>query len=756
MSWKIPLPKIPSLNLDLQSKYSFFVILAVSLGLLLYLSLIGLAGPFGEIVNEFFREILGRLSFVPTFVSFVIAVMLVRIQRRQYLVEELNTKLLLGIILMLFAICGFLSLISPPTADFQYWGTLFEEPSKNKFGGGVVGYILFPAILGFFGNYGGLVLLTAIWVYGFFLFSQKTPYEFVNILKRLPKEPKLAWNLVPDIFEFWRNQTNVPEQILQKTEIPIIIPPYGGDTAASTPQEAAKKTIREAKTKNTIPAMDNKEALLKMAGKNFIWRLPPFSLIQESTIKSDSGNVEENKKIIQQTLSSFNVEVEMKDVVTGPTVSQYQLKPTTGVKLSIIDTLSSNIALELAAQTIRIESPIAGKSLVGIEIPNKVKSTVRLRNILQTNDFVDFKGDLPVAVGLDIAGHNLIYSLAKMPHLLVAGSTGSGKSVWINSMLLSLLYKYSPKDLQLILVDMKRVELKLYDGIPHLLTPVITDAEKAINSLKWAVLEMENRYKLLEKFGKRSIIEYNELAKNAGMPEEAPIVPYTVFVIDELGDLMMLAKNEVEPMIVRLTQMSRAVGIHIVLGTQRPDTQVVTGLIKANIPTRIAFAVASQIDSRVILDQAGAEKLLGQGDGMFMSPSTMKAVRFQGAYVDEKEVKDCIEFIKSQVGENIFLNNYDETVTQPPRTKLNIPGMKPLDSDGFEEGLIDDVYEKAKQTIFHKGMASTSLLQTALGIGYPRARKFIQMMEDEGIVGPPNGSKPRDVYPPDEFLENQF
>ncbi len=771
MSWKLPLPKIktPSLDLDIQSKYSFFVILSIALGLLLYLSLIGLAGQFGEIVNEFFREVLGRISFFPTFVAFIIGILLVRIQRRQYLIEELNTKLIFGIILMVVATCGFLSLMSPPVTDFEYWGTIIEEPSKNKFGGGVVGYVLFPGILGFFGNFGGFVILASIFIYGFFLFSLKTPYEFVNTIKAIPGNPSLVWNLIPDIFEFWQKQTDIPSETPSPLpDVPIIIPAYSGTPTPSSPFGDIPEDIKREKDKskdkekpekkskgdvNVLPVMDNKESLVNLAGQKFIWKLPPFNLIQESTIKSDSGNVEENKAIIQKTLASFNVEVEMKDVVTGPTVSQYQLKPSSGVKLSVIDTLSSNIALELAAQTIRIEAPIAGKSLVGIEIPNKTKSTVRLRNILQTKDFLEFKDNLPVAVGLDIGGHNLIYSLAKMPHLLVAGSTGSGKSVWINSMLLSLLYKYSPRDLQLILVDMKRVELKLYDGIPHLLTPVITDAEKAINSLKWAVLEMETRYKLLERFGKRSIGEYNELARTANQPDEAPIVPYTVFVIDELGDLMMLAKNEVEPMIVRLTQMSRAVGIHIVLGTQRPDTQVVTGLIKANIPTRIAFAVASQIDSRVILDQAGAEKLLGQGDGMLMSPSTMKAVRFQGAYVDEKEVKDCIDFIKNQVGDNYFLNNFNSEVTEPPRTKLNIPGMKPMDGDNFEEGLIDDIYEKAKQTIFLKGMASTSLLQTALGIGYPRARKFIERMEDEGIVGPANGSKPRDVYPPDEYYE---
>jgi DNA segregation ATPase FtsK/SpoIIIE, S-DNA-T family len=400
-----------------------------------------------------------------------------------------------------------------------------------------------------------------------------------------------------------------------------------------------------------------------------------------------------------------------------------------------------------------MESPIAGKNLVGVELPNKVKSTVRLKTLIQTKEFKEYKGDLPLAIGMDVAGNNLIYSLAKMPHLLVAGSTGSGKSVWINNMLLCLMYTYSPQDLQLLLVDMKRVELKLYDGIGHLLAPVITDAEKAINALKWTVLEMERRYKLLEENGKRNIMDYNEFVR-LKTPDGLGEMSYIVFVIDELGDLMMLAKNEVEPIIVRLTQMSRAVGIHLVLGTQRPDTQVVTGLIKANIPSRIAFAVASNIDSRVILDQVGAEKLLGQGDGLFMSPSTMKAVRFQGAFVEESEVNDVIKFIKKQSEGKDFLNNFNANVTEPPRAKLVVPGMRMAGEEGgFGDGAgTDDMFERAKEVCFTKGMASTSLLQTALGIGYPRARKYIQYMEDEGLVGPPNGSKPREVYPPEDWI----
>ena len=329
-----------------------------------------------------------------------------------------------------------------------------------------------------------------------------------------------------------------------------------------------------------------------------------------------------------------------------------------------------------------------------------------------------------------------------MPHLLVAGATGSGKSVWINSMLLSLLYRYAPQDLQLVLIDMKRVELKLYEGVPHLLAPVITDSEKAINALKWTVNEMDRRYKLLEEFGKRNIIDYNEFARSTKIPDlNLEELPYIVVIVDELGDLMILAKNEVEPIIVRLTQMSRAVGIHLIIGTQRPDTQVVTGLIKANIPSRIAFAVASQIDSRVILDQGGAEKLLGQGDGLFSSPCSIKPVRFQGCFVEENDVRKAVGFWKDQVDNYNYPTNVNCEVTETPKFTPMVPGM--VESSNLSS---EDMYDKVKAFVISKQSASTSMLQTAFGIGYPKARKFITDLEAEGIVGPANGSKPRDVY----------
>ncbi len=789
--FKIALPKlpivIPKLQLDMQSKYTLGVLALLAAGIQFYFSLINWAGNFGGIVGSFLRVILGRGAiFVPA-ICFVGAVLLIRIQRHDYKPPNNDEypRMFWGITFMIWAICGYLNLF-----NWVEYGT----PSKSEMGGGFFGYLAYPFVTGFFGSFGGFIMLLFIWIFGFFLFSLMQPYDFITKLKRmLTNEPELFWDFVPDIFEFWRKQTKKPEpekpkedestkedlrinifnNLVKDTPVPIY-----------TPQELPKTTfgnnvIEEDHSEfgNQGQPLEDQEDLFEddlgkipiISVESHNWKVPSLKLLEDTIQNNDQtkeakeAEIEKVKEIIKTTLKDFNIEVEMKDHVVGPTVTQYSFKPTSGVKLSAIEGLQSNLALELAS-TIRLETPIPGKSLVGLELPNRHKTVVRLKNLIDCEYFIPNTkskvGDLPIIIGQTVSGENLCYSLAKMPHLLVAGSTGSGKSVWINNLLLSLLYKYSPFQLELILVDMKRVELKLYDGIPHLLAPVITDAEKAINALKWAVLEMEKRYKILEQYGKRNIVDFNTFVGDLGegnkyVEADLKALKYTVVVVDELGDLMMLAKNEVEPIIVRLTQMSRAVGIHLVLGTQRPDTQVVTGLIKANVPSRIGFAVATGIDSRVILDQIGAEKLLGQGDGLFMSPSTMKAVRFQGAYVDEDEVKKCVDSIKEttetfKTKYKIDPSNNTPEIIEPPRSKLIVPGMRSSDESDLE-GLVDDMYERVKEYAFTKGCVSTSALQTALGIGYPRARKFLQMMEEEGLVGPSNGSKPREVFTPEDW-----
>lgn len=463
------------------------------------------------------------------------------------------------------------------------------------------------------------------------------------------------------------------------------------------------------------------------------WTLPPFELLKDNKSKNESPeNIENNKNIIKKLLDSFGVQVEMDEAVVGPTVTQYTLSLGDGVKFATLNALQKDLTLALAAPSMRMEMPVNGKPLVGIQVPNKQKSEVKLKDILQTEAFITSTDPLPVAIGKDVAGNNLIYSIAKMPHLLVAGSTGSGKSVWINNMLLSLLYRYSPADLQLVLVDMKRVELKLYEKIPHLLSNVITDPARAINALKWAVVEMERRYKLLEDHGKRNISDYNQFAIIKSMKT----LPYLVFVIDELGDLMMLAKSEVEPIIVRLTQMSRAVGIHIVLGTQRPDVQVVTGLIKANVPTRICFAVVTQIDSRVVLGSIGGEKLLGRGDGLVLLPGVLQPVRFQGANVDEDEVKKGVEYVKIQGAKNNSFSNYEPGIFDNVSLNVSVPGMNKgkSGSSSAKNGDMVLLYEEAKKLVETYDESSPEFIAESLGVDKRTAKKIVQELQREGVI----------------------
>jgi S-DNA-T family DNA segregation ATPase FtsK/SpoIIIE len=454
------------------------------------------------------------------------------------------------------------------------------------------------------------------------------------------------------------------------------------------------------------------------------WKLPDLSLFEEMTTRADSGNVRENASTIQKTLSNFGIEVSMSDVNVGPTVTQYTLKPDDGVKLEKIVSLDKNLALSLAVHPIRIEAPIPGKSLVGIEVPNKTAQIVRMRNILGSETFKNRKSKLSVVLGLDTAGHPQIADIAKMPHMLIAGATGSGKSICINTLLLSLLYQNTPQELKIILVDPKRVELSLYNGIPHLLTPVIVEPDKTVSALKWAVAEMERRYRVLQTAGKRNITEYNEV-------KGAEPMPFIVIIIDELADLMAVSANEVEALICRIAQMARAVGMHLVVATQRPSVDVITGLIKANIPTRIAFSVASNADSRTILDQGGAEKLLGMGDMLFMSAELSKPRRIQGAYVSEKEVKEITEFVKSQAEPQYN----DEILMQ--HTKMG--------GNGDFSAIDDDLFYDAADCVIRAGKASASLLQRRLRIGYARAARLLDLLEERGVVGPQDGARPRDV-----------
>lgn len=475
-------------------------------------------------------------------------------------------------------------------------------------------------------------------------------------------------------------------------------------------------------------------ALLKSANKRY--NPPSLDLLHSSVSRPDSGNVKENAQRIKRTLENFGISVVMGEVNVGPTVTQYTLRPEEGVKLSRITALQNDLALALAAHPIRIEAPIPKKNLVGIEIPNKEVSLVRLRDLLASKEFKRAESPLSFAVGKDVAGLTVVDSLERMPHLLIAGATGSGKSVCINTLLLSWLYRNSPSVVRFILVDPKRVELISYDGIPHLLTPVIVEPAKTINALKWAVREMDRRYRVLSESRSRNLLSYN-----ANHPDEA--LPMIVIVIDELADLMIKFAREVEGAVVRLSQMARAVGIHLVLATQRPSVNVITGLVKANIPSRIAFQVASQIDSRTILDAAGSEKLLGNGDMLFLSSETAKPRRIQGGYVSEEEVHRAVEMIKEQ---NPTDAEYDESIVVPMRESGGMMG----------EAGDDPLFEEAKRVVIQSGKASASLLQRRLRVGYARAARLLDMLQEQNIVNQAEGNKPRDVLVrPDQELGDQ-
>ena len=443
--------------------------------------------------------------------------------------------------------------------------------------------------------------------------------------------------------------------------------------------------------------------------------------------QSNGEEVAQNAMMLENVLSNFGITAKVVNATQGPTVTRYEIEPAPGVKVSRIVNLTDDIALNLAAQHIRMEAPIPGKSAIGIEVPNKTTEAVHLRDVLDCSDFKDARGGIPVGLGKDIAGKPVITDLAKMPHLLVAGTTGSGKSVCVNTLISSILFSRKPEEVKLLLIDPKMVELSIYNGIPHLMVPVVTDMKKAAAVLRWAVREMEARYKAFAASGKRDIKSYNEAHPKAAMP-------LIVLIIDELADLMMTAPDDIEESISRLAQMARAAGIHMVLATQRPSVNVITGSIKANVPSRISFAVGSQIDSRTILDMAGAEKLLGKGDMLFAPIGANKPIRVQGAFISDDEVEHLVEFVKAQREPE-----YDDTVTQEAE--------KETEKESSEENDIyrDELLERAVNLVMESGQASVSMLQRRFRIGYTRAARLVDTMEDLKIVGPSMGSKAREI-----------
>ncbi len=604
--------------------------------------------------------------------------------------------------------------------------------------GGFLGEILPTPLLPLFDVYASLVFLGAILIISIILMFDTKP-ELGPMFKKI-------WGLLTSKF---RRKEQTTEEVSEEIEEPIEEETEStGDKikkALGVGKPSSVKTNKE-EIEEEMPIKKRKSGIVST------YVPPPLSLLEEDKGKPNTGDIKANANIIKRTLANFGIEVEMDEITVGPTVTRYALKPAEGMKLSRILGLQNDLALALAAHPIRIEAPIPGKSLVGIEIPNKSKSIVGLATLLSDEKYSNSTKPLTTALGRSISGKAVFGNLAKMPHILVAGTTGSGKSVTIHSMITSLLYRNGPDDLKFIMVDPKRVELTLYKNIPHLLTPVITDAKKCILALKWAAKEMNRRYDILEEEVVRDIESYHsnvltktskKVKKNADGTEEIidnDRMPYIVIVIDELADIMSSYPRELESAIVRLAQMSRAVGIHLIISTQRPEVNVITGLIKANIPARVALKVSSQIDSRTILDTGGAEKLLGAGD-MLYSSGEAQPERLQSAFISENEVKKVVKYLADAYKDEIT----DEIV-------LTAGSISP-DKSIFESSLEDDdastdddeMYEEARACVIEAGKASTSYLQRKLKLGYARAARLMDKLEERGVIGPGDGAKPREV-----------
>ncbi|MBY0376615.1 DNA translocase FtsK, partial [Patescibacteria group bacterium] len=605
--------------------------------------------------------------------------------------------------------------------------------------GGLLGEILSTPFVALFDVYASIVFLGAILIISILVMFDTKP-TLIPFFKKL-------WSFISGKKEVSDEDEEEKKKPVKEEEDEE----EDEETETENAGDKIKKALGIAKKEPVVASVAEEEEMpikKRRTGLISTYTPPPMSLLEEDKGKPNTGDVKANGNIIKRTLANFGIEVEMDEITVGPTVTRYALKPAEGVKLSRIVGLQSDLALALAAHPIRIEAPIPGKSLVGIEIPNKSKSIVGLATLLSDDKFQNSPKPLTIALGRGISGKAVFGNLAKMPHALVAGTTGSGKSVAIHSMITSLLYRNGPDDLKFILIDPKRVELTLYNNIPHLLTPVITDAKKAILALKWAAKEMDRRYDILESESVRDIESYHDTvwgkdkkrtkknAEGADVEVDLDRMPYIVIMIDELADIMTSYPRELESAIVRLAQMSRAVGIHLILSTQRPEVNVITGLIKANVPARIALKVSSQIDSRTILDAGGAEKLLGAGD-MLYSSGEAQPERLQSAFISESEVKKVVKYLADAY--------VDEITEEISLSQESISADKSIFESSLEDEDQDEMYEEARQAVIEAGKASTSYLQRKLKLGYARAARLMDTLEERGVIGPGDGAKPRDV-----------
>lgn len=704
-------------------------VIAVLLLVAAALSLIAFLAPnysINEKISAFWRGIFGMSAIV---VPVLLAMAgLIFIDKLKHKIKE--PRIIIGVFLFLITFSSLLHIFV--SEDKAY------ELAKRGGGGGLFGYKAATFLSTKISMAGAVVVLIGLFIISIVLifdlsldrvlefFGSKSDF-FSKIpgLDILRKETKLDEESVeitsgttlgdedleekPDLVT---PATQAEEDLEPSFEIiPSMSEPQGSTPASVTMTDGSIETP-------TLPYTDK------------VWQNPPLDLLADKTDEVvDNGDVELRKKKITETLKSFGIDAEIVDIKSGPSVTQYSLRAESGVKVSKISGLHNDLALALASPTgsVRIEAPIPGKSLIGIEVPNNNRTLVNFKSLITSEPMKALKQKLGIILGVDVGGRVHVYDVGKMPHMLIAGTTGSGKSVFIHNAIFSMLFRATPQEIKFILIDPKRVELTHYQGIPHLLTPVITEMDKAASAFKWAVTEMERRYKLFESAKARNIESYNEKSGFQALP-------YIVIIVDELAEIMVYDPAGVEKSIIRIAQLARATGLHLMLAVQRPSTNIITGLIKANIPCRIAFNVASQIDSRVIIDQPGAEKLLGKGDMLFIPPDVSKPFRLQGSFVSDKEISNLVNYLKNQGIQPDYKDEVVEMVDSPRRA---------VSSSWGED--VDELFDEAVQIVVSAKKASASLLQRKLSIGYARAARIIDELEDKGMIGPPDGSKPREV-----------
>lgn len=712
-------PQKLQLRLDPATRREILAIFFFTLAIVSVLSYFDLAAFAGHYIDLGLEKFFGVLR--PVFFIALIAIGIL------VLSAPVRGLAILAVLLLLFSLLALVHLM-------EYPGQAGIEAAQKGLGGGYAGLYLALPFYQVFGFWASLVILLAVFFtalalliprpLGLLLASRFIIFRLLGEIISLGARLRLRLSRK-------RQEGAENEDVLTIHSVasPALSEEINSSMASTDKQEEKEYQIVAEKTKSSIESKKDKASGTKYLPKIDL----PLDLLDKNGSKPTAGDIRGRSAIIQKTLQNFGIEVEMGEISIGPTVTQYTFRPADGVKLSSITALQNDLSLALAAHPIRIEAPIPGKSLVGVEVPNEKVAIVRLREVLESVEFIKRNSNLMTALGKDVAGKPWLADISRMPHLLVAGSTGSGKTVCLNSIIISLLFQNGPADLKLLLIDPKRVELPAYNGIPHLLSPVITEVKKTVFALRWTIGEMERRFEKLEEVGARDIKSHNEKVA----PQDR--MPYLVVIVDELADLMSAAASEVEASIIRLAQMARAVGIHLILATQRPSVDVLTGLIKANITSRIAFAVASLVDSRTILDSSGAEKLLGRGDMLFITPELGKPKRLQGAYISEQELARVVSYLKKN--------------SEPDYIEIEEGSSKALDfgEEGFSED-DDPLLSDAREVIIQAGKASASLLQRRLKVGYARAARLLDILEAQGFIGPADGAKPREIL---QVAQNQ-